>query len=209
MGRVFERECDAYISVRPCVEGEPMCMDNRANEGEPFFFFYQTVFKRIRLCLPFSNFERELLTEINVAPAQLHPNSWAFIRVFTILYNHFGHPPPSTSSFISSKPKNPGRTCGWASTVSGIVFLTLFQSSYKGFKGKFFRVCNSEHGRTSLDEFPLYWVGELKLKKAKTLDELSSTGRGVWQVLASLGLVFNIVELIKCEYDPSRLTSYI
>ena len=59
MGRVFGRECDAYISVR-------------ANEGEPFFFFYRTVFNRITQRLPFSSFEKELLTEINVATAQLH-----------------------------------------------------------------------------------------------------------------------------------------
>ena len=93
--------------------------------------------------------------------------------------------------------------------MAGRVFLTLFQSTYKGFKGKFFRVCSSEHDRTSLDGFLLYWVGELKLKKAKTLDELSFADRGVCQVLASLGVVFNTAELIKCEYDPSRLASYI
>jgi len=42
-GRAFGRECDAYIWVRPYVEGEPVCVDNRANDGEPLFFFYQTV----------------------------------------------------------------------------------------------------------------------------------------------------------------------
>ena len=52
-GRAFGRECDAYISVRPCVEGEPVCVDNCANDGEPFFFFYQTAFKCIRQRLPF------------------------------------------------------------------------------------------------------------------------------------------------------------
>jgi len=30
--------------------------------------------------LPLSGFKQALLTEINVAPAQLHPNSWAFVR---------------------------------------------------------------------------------------------------------------------------------
>ena len=68
-GRAFGRECDAYILVRPYAEGEPVCVDSRANDGGPFFFFYQTVFKRIRQRLPFNSFERELLTEINVAPA--------------------------------------------------------------------------------------------------------------------------------------------
>jgi len=68
-GRVFGSECDAYVSVRPCAKGEHVCTDDRANEGEPFFFLYSTIFKRIKLRLPFTGFERALLTEINVAPA--------------------------------------------------------------------------------------------------------------------------------------------
>ena len=59
-------------------------------------------------------------------------------------------------------------------------------------------MCCSEHDRTALDGFPLYWVGKLKLKKAKTLDELSSANRGVCQVLASLN-----------EYSPTGLAGYI
>jgi len=70
-------------------------------------------------------------------------------------------------------------------------------------------VCCSEHDHTLLDGFPLYWVGKLTLKKANTLDELSSANREVCQVLASLGAVFNTVELIKHEYSPSGLAGYI
>ena len=145
-GRAFGRECDAYISVRPCAEGEPVCVDDRANDGEPFFFFYQTIFKRIRQRLPFSIFERELLTEVNVAPAQLHPNSWAFVRAFSILCNHFGHPLSVDVFLHFFEAKNPGKNL-WVSFsgVTGKVILTLFQQSYKSFKGKFFRVYCSEH----------------------------------------------------------------
>jgi len=53
----------------------------------------------------------------------------------------------------------------------------------------------------TLDGFPLYWVEKLKLKKAKTLDELSLADRRVCQVMASLGVIFNNVELIKNEYS--------
>jgi len=112
--RAFGRECDAYISVHPSIEGEPVCIDNRANDGEPFFFFYQTVFKCIRQCLPFNSFERELLTEINVAPAQLHPNSWAFIRAFSILHNYFGHAPSVDVFLHFFEAKTLGKTSGLA-----------------------------------------------------------------------------------------------
>jgi len=39
--------------------------------------------------IPLSVFEKELLIELNVAPTQLHPNSWAFIRGFVVLCSQF------------------------------------------------------------------------------------------------------------------------
>jgi len=209
-GRAFGRECDAYIFVRPCAEGEPVCVDNRANDGEPFLFFYQIVFKRNRQRPPFNSFERQLLTEINVAPAQLHPNSWAFIKAFSILCNYFSHAPLVDVFLHFFEAKSQGKNL-WVSFsgITGRVILALFQQSYKGFKKKFFKVCCSEHDRTALDGFPLYWVEKLKLKKAKTLDEFSSADRRVCQVLASLRVIFNTAELIKNKYHPTGLASYI
>ena len=61
-----------------------MCADDRTDPDEPFFFMYTTVFKGLRFCLPLSRFECSLLTEVNVALAHLHPNSWAFVRFFAI-----------------------------------------------------------------------------------------------------------------------------
>jgi len=66
---------DDDIAVLPCTLGERVCEDERANDGVPFFYFYQVVFKTIGVRLPFSRFEKELLTKINAAPAQLYPNS--------------------------------------------------------------------------------------------------------------------------------------
>ena len=83
--RAFAKRHDEDITVLPCTPGEPICGEERANKGVPFFYFYQTVFKGIGVRLPFSRFERELLIEINVGPPQLHPNSWAFIKAFGIL----------------------------------------------------------------------------------------------------------------------------
>jgi len=57
------------IAVLPCTLGELVCGDERANDGVSFFYFYQVVFKSVGVRLPFSRFERELLTEINATPA--------------------------------------------------------------------------------------------------------------------------------------------
>ena len=63
------------------------------NTWVPFFYFYQVVFKTIGVRLSFSGFEKELLTEINAAPAQLYPNSWAFVKAFDILFEFLGCAP--------------------------------------------------------------------------------------------------------------------
>jgi len=74
--RIFQREHDKFVRVVPCRVGEPVCCDESSDPKGPFYFIYSTVFKKLSLRLPFTGFERALLTEINVAPAQLHSNSW-------------------------------------------------------------------------------------------------------------------------------------
>jgi len=205
----FSNRHDSHISVCPCTPGEPVCVDDRSSGGKPFFFLYQTVFKRTGLRLPFSGFERELLTEINVAPAQLHPNSWAFIRAFEILNGYLGLPPSMDIFLHFFEVKKQGKSL-WVrfSGVAGRIILTLFQNSYKGWKGKFFRVCCTTLDPTALDGFPLYWVKEPRLIKPKSLDELPSADRKVCVALAGMGVVFNTAELIAREFDADALTQY-
>jgi len=133
---------------------------------------YSTIFQWIKLRLPFTGFERALLTEVNVAPAQLHPNSWAFVRAFAILCNHFGHTLSVDAFLYFFEAKNPGNRL-WLSFngVAGRVLLTLFQQSYKGFRKKFFKVCCSVHDPTLLDGFPPYWVEKPRLKKPMSLKD--------------------------------------
>jgi len=84
----FRKEHDSKVAVLPCFPGEPVCADDKGSNDDLFCFIYTPVFKKVKLRLPFTRFERELLTELNIAPAQLHPNSWAFVRAFQILCAH-------------------------------------------------------------------------------------------------------------------------
>ena len=128
----FCRTHDAHISVRPGRPGEPVCLDDRPRKGKPFFFMYQTVFKRVGVRLPFTPFERELLTEINTAPAQLHPNSWAFVRGFQILCGYLGIPPSVDIFLHFFEVKKQGKSF-WVSFsgIAGRILLSLFQNPYK------------------------------------------------------------------------------
>ena len=124
--RAFAKRHDNNISVLPCTLGEPVCGDERANNGVPFFYFYQVVFKSIGMRLPFSRFERELLTEINIAPAQLHPNGWAFIKAFGVLCGFFGCTPSVNVFLHFFKVKKQGKSL-WVSlsNIPGRVLLSL------------------------------------------------------------------------------------
>jgi len=198
------------VRVVPCRLDEPVCSDESPDPERPFCFVYSTVFKRLRLRLPLTGFEHALLTEVNVAPAQLHPNSWAFVRAFSILCDHFGHT-PSVDVFLSFfEAKSPGKKL-WVNFngVTGRVLLTLFQQSYKGFKGKFFKIRCSKSDLTLLDGFPLYWVKESGLKKSRNLEDLPTREREVCTFFSYLGAVFSTVELLKLEYNPKALKGYI
>ena len=103
------------------------------------------MFKKVKLCFPFTCFERELLTKLDIAPAQLHPNSWAFVRAYLIICAHLGHPASVDMFLFLFEAKNPGDRL-WVS-LNGIVgrsILSIFQQSYKDWKGKFVRVCRND-----------------------------------------------------------------
>jgi len=94
------------------------------------------------------------------------------------------------------------------SNIPGRVLLTLFQQSFKGWKGKFFKVCCSDFDPSALDGFPLYWVKEVKTAKPKSLDELPSNDREACQILTSAG-GFDTATLISLEYNAEALAKYI
>jgi len=111
ISRIFRKEHERFERVVPSRIGEPMCSDESSNPKGPFCFVYSTVFKKLSLRLPLIGFERALLIEVNVAPTQLHPNNWAFVRAFSILCDHFGHRHRWMSSYTFLKPRAQGRSC--------------------------------------------------------------------------------------------------
>jgi len=86
----FHKEHDDKLMVLPCPPDVPIYADDKGNNDELFCFIYTTLFKKVKLRFPFTRFKRELLTELNIAAAQLHPNSWAFVRAFQIMCAHLG-----------------------------------------------------------------------------------------------------------------------
>jgi len=75
---------DNLFSVRRCLSFDRV-FHRRGSSSVEFFFLYDKVVKDSRLQLPLDKFSIGVLRALNVAPTQLHPNSWAYIRGFQML----------------------------------------------------------------------------------------------------------------------------
>jgi len=142
--------------------------------GGPLLLHLFHYFRRLGLRLPFTPFECTLLTEVNVAPAQLHPNSWAFVRAFAILCYSLDLTLSIDTFLFFFEVKDPGKKL-WVSFngVAGRVLLTLFQQSYKGFKKNFFKIRSNRRDPSLLDGFPLYWTEKPILQRPRSLEDLA------------------------------------
>ena len=94
------------------------------------------------------------------------------------------------------------------SNVPGRVLLTLFQQSFTGWKGKFFKVCCSDLVPSALDGFPLYWVKKARALKSKPLKKLPPRDHEACRILAGAGS-FDAAALISLEYNVEALEKYI
>ena len=183
LSRVFGKDHDKFVQMVACRVGESVCADEASDPEGPFWIVYSTLFRRLGFQLPFNSFGRTLLTELNLAPAQLHPNSWAFVRAFAILCCSLGVMPSVDVFLYFFEAKDPGKKL-WVSLngVVGRVLLTFFQQSYKGFKKNFFKVRCNQRDASLLDGFPLYWTERPNLRRVRRPEDLSTLKRGVCEL---------------------------
>jgi hypothetical protein len=62
------------LVVRFCAHSERVCMFV-TDGSRPLCYFYETLFRKLGMCLSLSSFEMDLLNVIQAAPTQLHPNA--------------------------------------------------------------------------------------------------------------------------------------
>jgi len=90
---------------------------------------------------PFHLIISQWLWALNVAPTQLHPNTWKSIQAFCLIYDVF-RLSPTPSTFLSYYTSHPTKLALWHSLVGrlGNVLFGSFTTSYKNFKEKFLKV---------------------------------------------------------------------
>ncbi|MED6193678.1 hypothetical protein PIB30_021819 [Stylosanthes scabra] len=143
----------------------------RAGEGETHFLWvYKELFTRLGVRLPFSDFQRDVMTRCRVAVSQLHLNGWGFILTFEKVCLHYGFRPiirlffyiydililPTSKGYISFR--------SW----QGHKLFDSYEDSIQEFKWHYFKVLPAPDSRSFwLDHenkpFPwVYWNPEVK-----------------------------------------------
>jgi len=76
-----------------------------------------------------------VLCALNVAPTQLHPNSWAYLQAFRVLCQSL-YLEPSPYAFLYFYDTRPHQPTTWLSLISrpSISRLDAFSQSFKHFK---------------------------------------------------------------------------
>ncbi|RDY02256.1 hypothetical protein CR513_14307, partial [Mucuna pruriens] len=182
------------VSVSACRQGESVCMSS-VEGTKLFFYLYDTLHSKLGIKLPFTHFERAVLQALNMAPTQLHPNSWAFVRAFELLCEDLGKASTLGVFFWFFTPR---------SNRAKRKLLKPFLESYKTFKDRFFRVAPSDPNsrlltdRSGRSYFPLQWTRQLAMSIAVDTKKLESWERSFTNELKEMP-VLRSVEIIKGE----------
>ena len=84
---------------------------------EKFFYMYMCHFSQLHVRLPLDGFTMGVLRALNVAPTQLHPNSWAYLQAFRILCQSL-YLEPTPYAFLYFYDTRPRRPATWLSLIS-------------------------------------------------------------------------------------------
>ncbi|MED6194537.1 hypothetical protein PIB30_029565 [Stylosanthes scabra] len=141
-----------------------------SEEGPHFLWVYQELFTRLGMRLPFSDFQRDVMTRCRVAVSQLHLNGWGFILAFEKVCLHYGFRPTIRLFFYIYDVHFPPGGYGYISFRSrqGLKLFDSYEDSIQEFKWHYFKVlAASEKCAFWLDHenkpFPwVYWNPEVK-----------------------------------------------
>ncbi|MCH81039.1 hypothetical protein A2U01_0001817 [Trifolium medium] len=201
------------ITLEPVGENEIV---TTVGEVEPhYFYMYGAVIHTFNIWFPFSNFELQILNILSVAPVQLSPNSWGFVRAFEILCGGLGISPSLHVffSFYHIKSLTHGRPDSLCAQPKKGLF-ELYASNFKNYQDSFFRVrygtgypalmFDSENRR----QFPFYWTPKPKLVRGVVEAKLTPFEA---KTIGFLSHFTNMVtrDLLNCNGNPLAVSTSV
>ena len=111
--------------------------------------------------------------------------------------------------------KNPGDRL-WVSLngIAGRSILSIFQQSYKDWKGKFVQVRQNDQDASLLDGFPLYWVNKGNkdsngsFRKPRSPDHMGALDKDLclfWKSVAAANITFLTSAIISFEFFEGQI----
>ncbi|XP_020995232.1 uncharacterized protein LOC110279610 [Arachis duranensis] len=202
------------LELLPCSRSDRVYHRRKDFES---FYMYSPVLEELRVKLPFSNFECDVMTQMNCAPSQIYLNGWAFIKCFEILME-FLEVETYLKLFFSlfqAKGVWKGLWINLNSTPGFSVF-KLYKSSFKDFKEMFLKVKSvDEEFPFYLDEhlgekFPMYWCCQPNHILGPEL--ISDRNECILSFLIEMvdkGGLVSVSELLPWEDDRSAVLDYL
>jgi hypothetical protein len=195
--------------------GDQELVTTVSTQGPHYFYMFSKVMENLNLTLPFTDFEIKVLNALNVAPTQLHPNGWTFVRAFELVclgldleprlgvFFHFYH----VKSLTPEKPVS-------ISSQPNMGLFTLYASNFKNYKYTFLRVrCGPRLRHLMFDFegghlFPFYRTQNPRLIKGVDAALLTPYESGIISFINMFQL-FEIKELLSLESDHLSLVLYL
>ncbi|MED6147109.1 hypothetical protein PIB30_040883 [Stylosanthes scabra] len=144
--------------------GPSGCVPFRAGEGGPHFLWvYQELFTRLRMRLPFSDFQRDVMIRCRVVISQLHLNGWGFILAFEKVCLYYGFRPTIRLFFYIYDVHFPPGGYGYISFRGrqGRKLFDSYEDSIQEFKWHYFKVLVASGKRAfwlDHENKPFAWV---------------------------------------------------
>jgi hypothetical protein len=196
------------------VAGEVVTSSN--TQPPHFFYMYTSVIEDFNIWFPFTPFEVSVLRTLNVAPSQLSPNSWGYVKAFQLVCLGLEIETPPVAiffSFFTIKNVSPDSHVSLSSQPNCKRF-ELYASNYKNYKDTFLRV----RGRDSYPDvmfddnheplFPFYWTSDPRVIKGAHYESLDDFERESVAYLETL-CIMRVNDLLEVEGRIELLTDYV
>ncbi|KEH15510.1 hypothetical protein MTR_0909s0020 [Medicago truncatula] len=203
------------IVLAPCPPSEKVCT-MRPRGVKEIFHMYVVVLEEFGVKIPFTLFEMDVLHLLNVAPTQIHPNSWAFIRGFEILCDALDMLPSAGVFFHFYGTK--GVDKGFWVPISahpGKQLFPAFASNFKrDWKKSFLRVQAAKDSTVAVASvggevrFPLGWTSNPLAVSGYDYQKMTPYEQGVVGFLDRM-LHTDIQKLLNKEGDSEDLELYL
>jgi len=185
-----------------CTSIDNVC-HGREDHDHDFFYIYRCLFTDSHVRLPFDEFTMGVLRILNVAPTQLHPNSWASLQAFRFSprCSVFIPPPMCSCLIIVLVPLAPSNGFLWLANLTTFwLLLSLPLTSIS--KIFFFKIVITPAGRQHFlnkdaSKFPLYWIRDPIFYLSWLRSAMTEDDKMMFEILDQLPRKLNVCSILK------------